>query len=67
MDKKTALKYLLPVALTLVICITMICIIQPYNNAVETAISIGATGSDVTTIQTKLKRWGYYNGDIDGI
>ena len=67
MDKKTVLKYLLPVAVTLVICITMICVIQPYNNAIEAAISIGATGSDVTTIQTKLKRWGYYNGNIDGI
>ena len=24
-------------------------------------------GSEVTQIQTKLKRWGYYNGNIDGI
>ena len=27
----------------------------------------GSTGSEVTQIQTKLKRWGYYNGSIDGI
>ncbi len=27
----------------------------------------GSTGQEVTTIQTKLKRWGYYNGNIDGI
>ena len=27
----------------------------------------GSTGSEVTQIQTKLKRWGYYNGAIDGI
>lgn len=27
----------------------------------------GSTGSEVTQIQTKLKRWGYYNGNIDGI
>ena len=27
----------------------------------------GSRGSEVTTIQTKLKRWGYYNGAIDGI
>lgn len=27
----------------------------------------GSTGSQVTQIQTKLKRWGYYNGSIDGI
>lgn len=27
----------------------------------------GSRGSEVTQIQTKLKRWGYYNGNIDGI
>ncbi|MDO5557458.1 MAG: spore cortex-lytic enzyme [Clostridia bacterium] len=27
----------------------------------------GSSGSEVTQIQTKLKRWGYYNGTIDGI
>lgn len=27
----------------------------------------GSRGAEVTQIQTKLKRWGYYNGNIDGI
>ena len=27
----------------------------------------GSTGSEVTQIQKKLKNWGYYTGDIDGI
>lgn len=27
----------------------------------------GSRGSEVTKIQTKLKRWGYYTGNIDGI
>lgn len=27
----------------------------------------GASGEVVTQIQTKLKRWGYYNGAVDGI
>ena len=27
----------------------------------------GSRGEEVKTIQTKLKRWGYYNGNIDGI
>lgn len=27
----------------------------------------GSTGSEVKQIQTKLKRWGYYNGSVDGI
>lgn len=27
----------------------------------------GASGEGVRTIQTKLRRWGYYNGAVDGI
>ena len=27
----------------------------------------GSTGSDVKTVQQKLKRWGYYSGSVDGI
>lgn len=27
----------------------------------------GSSGTEVSQIQTKLKRWGYYNGNIDGI
>lgn len=27
----------------------------------------GSTGSLVRTVQTKLKRWGYYDGSVDGI
>lgn len=27
----------------------------------------GSSGSEVTQIQKKLKNWGYYNGNIDGI
>lgn len=37
------------------------------NNSVETLSKYGSRGSEVTQIQTKLKRWGYYNGNIDGI
>ncbi len=27
----------------------------------------GSTGTDVKTVQQKLKRWGYYDGGVDGI
>ena len=27
----------------------------------------GSRGTEVRTIQTKLKRWGYYSGSVDGI
>lgn len=67
MDRKTALKYLLPIALTLIICVAAGSIAKPYGNAIEAAISLGATGNDVKTVQTKLKRWGYYDGAVDGV
>ena len=37
------------------------------NNEVNALSKYGSRGSEVTQIQTKLKRWGYYNGNIDGI
>ena len=37
------------------------------NQTVLSFSKYGSTGSEVTTIQTKLKRWGYYNGNIDGV
>lgn len=37
------------------------------NTEVQALSKYGSRGSEVTTIQTKLKRWGYYTGNIDGI
>ena len=37
------------------------------DNKVEALSKYGSRGDEVTQIQTKLKRWGYYNGNIDGI
>lgn len=37
------------------------------NNESFALSKYGSTGSEVTQIQTKLKRWGYYNGNVDGI
>jgi len=37
------------------------------NQEVEALSKYGSRGEEVRTIQTKLKRWGYYNGNIDGI
>ena len=37
------------------------------NDEVEALSKYGSRGSEVTQIQTKLKRWGYYKGNIDGI
>ena len=37
------------------------------NQEIEAISKYGSRGDEVITIQTKLKRWGYYNGSIDGI
>ena len=37
------------------------------NDEVQALSKYGSRGSEVTQIQTKLKRWGYYNGVVDGI
>ena len=37
------------------------------NEQIEATSRYGSRGDEVITIQTKLKRWGYYNGSIDGI
>ena len=35
------------------------------NSTRETLSKYGSRGSEVTQIQTKLKRWGYYSGSVD--
>ena len=48
-------------------CIIATFFIISKNNKVEALSKYGSRGSEVTQIQTKLKRWGYYKGNIDGI
>lgn len=40
---------------------------EKQNETLETLSKYGSRGSEVTQIQTKLKRWGYYTGNVDGI
>ena len=42
-------------------------IIYKKDSTAETLSKYGSRGTEVTQIQTKLKRWGYYSGNIDGI
>ena len=37
------------------------------NNEIEALSKYGSRGEEVRQIQTKLKRWGYYSGNVDGI
>lgn len=45
----------------LFIVIGIISITLIFASNVETLSKYGSTGSEVTQIQTKLKRWGYYS------
>ena len=51
----------------LLLVTTLISVLFIENNEVEALSKYGSTGSEVRTIQDKLKRWGYYTGNVDGI
>lgn len=51
-------------ALLFALNITLITLAQTAQAAVYRQ---GSTGAEVRTIQTKLQRWGYYDGEVDGI
>ena len=57
-------------SIILIIALISACVIykkSEKNETIEALSKYGSRGSEVTQIQTKLKRWGYYSGSIDGI
>lgn len=67
--KNKSLKTICILLIILSLTILSISAISNINkgNEVEALSKYGSRGSEVTQIQTKLKRWGYYKGNIDGI
>ncbi len=51
-------------ALVTVLMVATVFIMPKADAAV---VKVGSRGQTVRTIQTKLKRWGYYTGSVDGI
>lgn len=51
----------------MLLVILFITILAVQNNEVLALSKYGSRGSEVRTIQDKLKRWGYYTGSVDGI
>ena len=51
----------------MLLVITFITVLAMQNNEVLALSKYGSRGEEVRTIQTKLKRWGYYTGGVDGI
>ncbi len=67
MKNKTKIKKIsLVILLCSLISVFIFITINKYNE-VEALSKYGSRGSEVTKIQQKLKRWGYYTGSIDGI
>lgn len=65
--KVTLISLMILTSVTAVMCFAFGDIFM-YREAEETAVlKQGSTGTQVKTVQTKLKSWGYYTGTVDGI
>ena len=51
----------------MLLVVTFITTLAMQNNEVIALSKYVSRGSEVSTIQDKLKRWGYYTGNVDGI
>lgn len=51
----------------MLLVVTFVTTLAMQNNEVLALSKYGSRGSEVSTIQDKLKRWGYYTGNVDGI
>lgn len=59
MDKRRALALL-------VMLLCLLALLIPIT-AEAASLKVGSQGEQVKTLQTKLKRWGYYSGSVDGV
>lgn len=65
-EKKKTIAIIL-LAITIILFFGYNIFLREDINSVEALSKYGSRGEEVKTIQTKLKRWGYYSGAIDGI
>lgn len=67
MKKKTN-SVLCPIrrTVTLILAMTLV-LIFCCSGSVSALSKMGSTGGEVREIQTRLKKWGYYKGSVDGI
>ena len=60
-------KKIIFIILLLGLVVTFDFVLMSWNSEVEALSKYGSRGTEVRTIQEKLKRWGYYSGSVDGI
>ena len=54
-------------AALVILYVVNLCFILLAEDADAASYKRGSTGSTVSEIQQKLKNWGYYSGDVDGV
>lgn len=64
---KKSIKVSLVITFIILLFGTVIFMYSTNNSEVEALSKYGSRGDEVRQIQEKLKRWGYYNGNVDGI
>lgn len=63
-EKSKSIAFIVLIAITIIFVLYNV--FMNGNNIIALS-KYGSRGSEVTQIQTKLKRWGYYKGSVDGI
>ena len=66
MKLKNKRKFWYGLSILLIVLFFSIILFFKYSE-VQALSKYGSRGNEVTQIQTKLKRWGYYKGHVDGI
>ncbi len=65
MTKTRTMQVVALVLLVVTVVVALAALVAPHVQAAT--VKVGSRGETVKTIQTKLKRWGYYTGSVDGI
>lgn len=69
-NKKRKIIVITTIIMLIIAMATTIIVYRNYkeeNESIEALSKYGSRGSEVTQIQKKLKQWGYYSGNVDGI
>ena len=64
---KGNLKYVWRILVILLLNLLIITLFAKTGSSVQTLSKYGSSGTEVREIQTRLKTWGYYSGEVDGI
>jgi len=67
MHKKNRTIAIILLVITIISFLSYNIFIKEDTNSVYALSKYGSRGDEVRQIQTKLKRWGYYKGSVDGI